>query len=110
MLKEAQAQRAAQERKAREEAEAEEQEQREVGEGAKAVSSSCLVPSLKGDSLAKARRVLSKAHCELGKVATPKADRHGKLVIAGQGIRPGRKLPDHTRVGVTMGRMPLHRK
>ena len=44
----------------------------------------CVVPKLKGDSLAKAKRLLRAAHCAIGKVKQPKARKHhklGKLVV-----------------------------
>jgi hypothetical protein len=61
----------------------------------------CVVPRLGGDSLAAARHALAKAHCSLGKVTWPRAH-HGKLVVAAQGVRSGRKLADAAKVSVTL--------
>jgi hypothetical protein len=60
----------------------------------------CIVPRLKGDSLATARKALRRAHCALGKVS--KTARVGHLVVATQGIPAGRKLGKGTKVSVTL--------
>jgi hypothetical protein len=62
----------------------------------------CVVPSLKGDSLSKAQRALGKALCRLGKVSRPERLR-GSLVVIGQRVGAGRRLPSGTRVGVVLG-------
>ena len=69
----------------------------------------CTVPSLRGDTLSTARRALAKAHCRLGKVSRPREHHHGQLVVIGQRVGIGAKLPGDTRVGVTLGR-PLRRR
>jgi len=69
----------------------------------------CIVPSLKGDSLGKAERLLSKAHCRLGKVTQTKRHYHGQLVVTRQRVSSGRKLPRHARVGITLGQPPRRR-
>lgn len=103
----------AQQRKKQEELEAIERAQQEfeaeTGK-AKAATQHCVVPSLRGDSLGKAKRALDKAHCRLGKVTSPRGRSTGKLVIIGQRFSPGRKLPGNARVGVNMGSPPRHRK
>jgi hypothetical protein len=68
----------------------------------------CVVPSLKGDSLAKARSVLRKAHCRLGKVSRPGGRYQGDLVVIRQRIAHGRRLPNHTPVAVTLGVRASH--
>lgn len=107
IVKEAEVERAAKERKAREESEAIERAQEEAEarekQPAKTAAEHCVVPSLKGDSLNKARHVLSKAHCKLGKVTMPHGSSGGSLVVTRQRTAAGRKLPAGTRVGVTMG-------
>jgi hypothetical protein len=106
-LKEYEAQRAVQERKAREEAEAIEQAQREVESrevgSAKTAAERCVVPSLKGDSLSKARHALNKAHCKLGKVTMSRGSSGSSLVVTHQKTAPGKRLPVWTRVAVTIG-------
>jgi hypothetical protein len=68
----------------------------------------CVVPPLRGDTLTSVRRTLSKAHCRLGKVSRPTEHHHGQLVVIGQRVDAGSKLPSDARVGVTLGR-PLRR-
>lgn len=103
----------AQQRKKQEELEAIERVQQEfeaeVGK-AKAATQHCVVPSLRDDSLGKARRALDKAHCRLGKVTSRRGRPTDKLVVIGQRFSPGRKLPVNARVGVNMGSPPPHRK
>jgi Trypsin len=105
-VQEAQAERAAKELKSREESEAIERAQREVEareeQPAKTAAEHCVVPSLKGDSLDKARRALSKAHCKLGKVNRPRGSSGGSLVVRHQLTAPGRKLAAGSRVGVIL--------
>jgi hypothetical protein len=60
----------------------------------------CVVPHLEGDSLARARRALKKAHCSLGTVHGARRG-HGR-VVRGQGIAAGRKLAGGTAVAVTL--------
>ncbi len=62
----------------------------------------CVVPSLRGDTLTRARRALSKAHCRLGKVREVRT-RKGTLVVAHQQSLPGERLASGARVGVTLG-------
>jgi hypothetical protein len=69
----------------------------------------CVVPSLKGDTLTKARRALNKAHCRLGKVAQSRGRRNGKILVTHQQFPPRRQLSDGTRVGVTLGPAPTHK-
>jgi hypothetical protein len=98
------------ERPAKEAAEraAEEREIREAGERvgreqAEQTASDCLVPRLEGDSASAADRALRRARCGVGKVGKPRG-RHGRLVVVGQGVPAGRRLPAGTRVALTLGR------
>ncbi len=61
----------------------------------------CIVPSLKGDRVGTARRVLARAHCRLGKVRRPRRYR-GVLRVARQGSERGTKLADGASVSVTL--------
>ena len=66
----------------------------------------CLVPSLKGDSLSKARTVLRKAHCRLGKVTrarTTHTARHAAEVVVRQDPARGKRRANSTKVAVTIG-------
>ncbi len=89
--------RIASERKA---VEAREREAREASERALAAAR-CLVPHLKGRSLAGAREALARSHCKLGKVR--RASHHGRLRVVGQTIPAGRELSAGTAVGVRLG-------
>jgi hypothetical protein len=61
----------------------------------------CVVPALKGDSLSRARRALSRAHCRLGKVSKPRR-RHGALVVTAQSVRAGRKSAKGAGIAVKL--------
>ena len=58
----------------------------------------CVVPKLKGKSLKKAKKKLSKSDCRLGKV---KNKGHGK--VKKQKPKPGKVLPVGSKVKVTLG-------
>jgi hypothetical protein len=101
------------ERPAKEAAErsAKEREIREAGEragreqaerAATAGRSGCVVPHLKGDSPAAAGHALRRAHCGSGKFSMPHGHR-GQLVVVGQSVHGGRRLPAGTRVALTLG-------
>jgi hypothetical protein len=107
-IKEAAA-RAAKERELREageragrEATERETKMKEAEKAAAARLARCVVPKLKGDSLAAARTALGKAHCSLGKVSRPRA-RQRKLVVSMQSLRAGRQLVKGTTVAVKLG-------
>lgn len=67
----------------------------------------CLVPNVKGKSLARSRTLLSSGRCKLGKVTKPRVRRghklKGTLVVAAQGRRAGIKLPVNTSVALRLG-------
>ena len=67
----------------------------------------CVVPELRGDTLARARKMLRRAHCRLGKV-TRRSGR-AKLVVAHQGVRPGRRLAKGSAVRVKLARLSRER-
>jgi Divergent InlB B-repeat domain/PASTA domain len=70
-------------------------------------SPSCIVPRLKGKTLAAAKRALGKAHCALGTVK--KAYSSGKKgTVVGQRAKPGSRHANGFKVGVTVskGRKP----
>jgi hypothetical protein len=100
----------AQERAAKEAAErttqaweAQEREARETKDRAAGEHATpCVVPQLKGDSLAAARRALAKANCAMGKVSKPTTHR-GRLVVRRQGTHAGVKLGRGASVAVTLG-------
>lgn len=63
---------------------------------------SCIVPSLKGDTLSAARRAVDRAHCRLGKVRGPRHHR-GRPMIISQSVPSGKKLAAGTAIAVTLG-------
>ena len=63
----------------------------------------CVVPGLRGDTLAAARRALARAHCKLGRV-TRRRPRRGRLHVVRQSHRRGQSLPAGGAVAVTLGR------
>jgi hypothetical protein len=81
------------------------QEKEEAGSGAEAPSAEtvCVVPDIRGDSVSRARSVLRKRHCELGRVTRSRVSEHGVLVVVRQEFRSGAKRPTGTRVRVTIG-------
>jgi hypothetical protein len=99
----------AEEKKAAEERqqhEAVENQQQQAKEAAKKKAEEealqCVVPSLKGDPLARATTALRRAHCKLGKVSAPRGKKSA-LVVLSQKLKPGAKLASGTAVGVTLG-------
>jgi hypothetical protein len=93
------AERSAKEREIRE---AGERAGREGAERAATLRPACVVPRLEGDSPAAAGHALRRAHCGLGKFSMPHGHR-GQLVVVGQSVHGGRKLPAGTRVALTLG-------
>ena len=72
--------------------------ERSEREEAEAEHPACLVPALKGDTLAAARRALAKAHCHLGTVHRPA--HHGALRVSAQGAPAGEQLAHGARVAL----------
>ena len=70
----------------------------------------CIVPSLKYETLAEARRALAKARCRLGKVVRPWKRHRGGLVVISQHSPPGDLFSIGTRVGVTLGPAKAHKR
>lgn len=65
----------------------------------------CSVPSLKGDTLKKVRRVLAKDHCRLGNINRQR-HHHGLLVVTTQTRQQGSRLAGGAAIGVTLGSQP----
>ena len=73
----------------------------------------CVVPKLKGKSLSKAKSLLRKAHCALGKVHKPKPRKHhkiGKLVVKSSSPKAGSSRPAGTKVNLTLTKAPKKHK
>jgi hypothetical protein len=61
----------------------------------------CVVPTLRGDTLAVARRALRRAHCRTGKLSRPRRYR-GPLAVDQQRPRAGKKLADGAAVALSL--------
>ena len=69
----------------------------------------CTVPRLKGKTLTQARKLLTAAHCRLGKVTAPRRKRGQRLpplVVRSQSSPPGRSLPTGAKVNVRLVAKP----
>ena len=64
----------------------------------------CVVPSLRGRTVAQARRSLGAARCALGRVTRAYSVKVRSGRIIGQSRRPGARLPRGTRVSVVVSR------
>jgi hypothetical protein len=95
--------REAQEREARKSIERQAREEEERLSRGSSPAVRCTVPALVGKSLARARRALRTAHCNLGTVRRP-TTAHGRLVVVAQSVRAGRKLPNDAVIAVRLGR------
>ena len=65
------------------------------------VPAPCVVPRLRGRTLAGARAALAAAHCSLGPVRRAPATAIGRVVA--QSAAPGRRLAHGAPIGVTIG-------
>ncbi len=63
---------------------------------------SCVVPKLKGKTLAQSGGLLARAHCKLGKVTKPKAPKR-RLVVVAQKPAAKQVLPSGAKVSVRLG-------
>jgi hypothetical protein len=68
-----------------------------------APTATCVVPRLKGRTLASAKRLLTRAGCRLGKVSKRRSS-HRRGTVLTQSKAPGRKVLRGTRVAVTLAR------
>lgn len=73
---------------------------------AASLPTSCIVPSVRGDTLSAARRAIARAHCRLGRLRRP-SHYHGALVVMRQTPRRGSTLGNRASVTLVLG--PAHR-
>jgi hypothetical protein len=71
--------------------------------GSVAQNARCVVPRLRGRTVAHARRLLARSKCRLGLVLQPRRAR-GRLVVSSQRPAAGTRRPTGTRVAVRMRR------
>jgi hypothetical protein len=74
----------------------------EQAEEAQEAAPPCVVPSLRGYTLAAARHALTKHHCRPGKITRP-AHHHGTLYVTAQGAPAGKRLRRGGRVALVLG-------
>ena len=67
-----------------------------------ASAATCVVPKLKGKTLAQAKRLLGRAHCKLGKVTQPAKHKH-TLVVVSQTPVAKKTLPSGAKVSLRLG-------
>jgi uncharacterized repeat protein (TIGR01451 family) len=65
---------------------------------------SCVVPNVRGKALATAKRLITAAHCQIGKVTTAKSKTVPKGKIASQSPKTGKKLPAGSKVNLVVSR------
>jgi hypothetical protein len=70
----------------------------------------CVVPKLKGLTLARARSALNAAHCASGKVSKPKAKKPGPLLVRSSTPGAGTALPAGSAVDLKLAPKPKQRK
>ncbi|HUK95678.1 MAG TPA: PASTA domain-containing protein [Gaiellaceae bacterium] len=63
----------------------------------------CVVPKVVGRALPKARKMIVKAHCRVGKVTRKTSSRRLQGRVLKQKPKPGRRLPKGARVNLTVG-------
>jgi hypothetical protein len=64
----------------------------------------CVVPSLKGKTLASAEKAIVKAHCAVGKVKKARSSHVKKGSVVSQGTGAGKSLPNGTKVGLVISK------
>ena len=72
--------------------------------GATVAQARCVVPNVRGKTLAQARRLLTSRRCALGRVSRAYSGRIRKSRIISQSRRPGTRHPRRTRVNVLVSR------
>jgi beta-lactam-binding protein with PASTA domain len=63
-----------------------------------------VVPKVVGKRLAAAKARIRRAHCSVGKVTRKRATKARRGRVIAQSPRPGRRLANHARVRLTVGR------
>lgn len=64
----------------------------------------CVVPKLRGKTLAAAKRLLKRAHCKLGKVSRKASAKARPGRVLATRLKPGARRPAGTRIRVTVAR------
>ena len=64
----------------------------------------CVVPKLKGKTLAAARKAIGKAHCGVGKITKVKSSKKNKGHVISQSPTPGKHLKKGSKVSLKVGK------
>jgi hypothetical protein len=64
----------------------------------------CVVPKLKGKTLALAEKAVVKAHCAVGKIKKARSSHVKKGSVVSQGTGAGKSLPNGTKVGLVVSK------
>jgi len=62
----------------------------------------CIVPKLKGNTLAVAESLIARAHCKPGPISRPRRTSHRKLVVVSQKPATGKTLPAGSRIALRL--------
>jgi hypothetical protein len=73
-----------------------------AGSGPGGSGTHCVVPKIVGKTLARAKQLLRRAHCALGKVTAPKGSRGAKMLVRGSSPRAGTRLRSGAKVEVRL--------
>jgi hypothetical protein len=74
------------------------------GGGGQPGATQCVVPKLKGRTLAVAKKRLAKAHCGVGRITRKKGPRSKKGIVLAQHPAPGTVKPAGSKVKLTVGK------
>jgi hypothetical protein len=72
------------------------------GSGSGGSGAHCVVPKLAGKTLTAARKLLTLAHCRLGKVIAPKLKPGAKALVSASSPKAGTRLPRGAKVNVKL--------
>jgi hypothetical protein len=64
----------------------------------------CVVPKVKGKSLASAKKAIKSHHCSVGKITRVKSTTKNRGHVVGQSPKPGRHLKEGSRVALKVGK------
>jgi beta-lactam-binding protein with PASTA domain len=64
----------------------------------------CVVPRLRGKTLARARQLIAKGHCKVGRVRRAYSGRFPRGLVIAQQPKAGAKLARNARVNVVVSR------
>ncbi|MDQ2984513.1 MAG: PASTA domain-containing protein, partial [Actinomycetota bacterium] len=66
----------------------------------------CVVPNVKGKTVAVARKAIVRGHCAVGRITRVPSTRKMKNRVVGQSSSPGRRLAERARINLKIGTGP----